>query len=117
MMRNGLCYRLPNLERHIGDAASLLWRTPQAQDHKSGKTQQGYQTNLVHQVLYPTPTAESSGRNKSKSPNAKVRPSLAMMARQKLLTREVQGHLNPAWVEVLMGFPPGWTDITNGQPD
>jgi len=27
-----------------------------------------------------------------------------------------EGRLNPAWVESLMGFPPGWTALTDGPP-
>jgi hypothetical protein len=27
------------------------------------------------------------------------------------LTVQVGGTLNPTWVEGLMGFPPGWTDL------
>jgi hypothetical protein len=30
---------------------------------------------------------------------------------------EARGLLNPAWVELLQGFPPGWTDIPAGPPD
>jgi len=27
-----------------------------------------------------------------------------------------EGRLNPAWVEMLMGFPPGWTSPDAGPP-
>src|SRR5437762_3072710 len=92
MMLSGLCYRLPSSAHPIYGKEPLLWRTPQAQDHKSGRVQKGYQRNLVHQVLYPTPTASNNGYNKSKSPNARIRPSIGMMAHQKLLSQD-QGHL------------------------
>jgi hypothetical protein len=143
MMQNGFVYGRPTLARHTNENASLSWRTPQAADWKSSRIQAGQTTNLTHQVLWPTPTAIDSGSgriNKSDSPNAKERPTLAMMARKGLwptptardwksgtgarireghappLTNVVQGNLNPSWVECLMGFPVGWTDI-DGQQD
>ena len=127
---------------------------------------------LVHRIngkessLWPTPTATESGFNQSNSPNAKIRPSLRMIARKGLwptpayqdgknatcpesqknrdtlpgamwrtpqhadwkssrtqaghttnLTHQVRGNLNPDWVETLMGFPPGWTDLSDGLLD
>lgn len=36
--------------------------------------------------------------------------------RDQLSEAEVAGTLNPEWVEMLMGFPPGWTSI-DGPPD
>lgn len=53
----------------------------------------------------PTPTATSGGYNQSPSPGAAIRPSLETMA------REAGGPLNPTWVEWLMGWPIGWTDL------
>jgi hypothetical protein len=82
----------------------------------------------------PTPTANEGGRQRSKSSGAKIRPSLGMMARKQLwpiptatanqlspsmqkwpahqaLSEQVGGSWNPAWVEWLMGWPIGWTDL------
>jgi hypothetical protein len=28
-----------------------------------------------------------------------------------LIREGISGSLNPTWVELLMGFPPGWTDM------
>src|SRR5712692_6006230 len=124
----------PSVPR-TSELAALLWRTPQVADSKSVKTQSGYTTNLTHQVLaiWPTPTAIDSGSgriNRSASPNAAQRPTLALMARKNLwptptardhksgtsaqpraghpspLTDVLGGRLNPNWVEALMGFPP-----------
>jgi hypothetical protein len=33
-----------------------------------------------------------------------------------LLREGQQGQLNPAWVECLMGFPIGWTDLEQDEP-
>ena len=72
----------------------------------------------------PTPTAQMGGYNQSDSKNSKVRPSLEMMARHNLwpnpaefhrntpsLATHAGGPLNPAWVEWLMGWPIGWTEL------
>jgi len=82
----------------------------------------------------PTPTANEGGRQRSKSSGAKIRPSLGMMARKQLwptptatanqlspsmqkwaahqvFEEQVGGSLNPMWVEWLMGWPIGWTDL------
>ena len=64
-----------------------LWPTPSATDHKgSGKTGE-----LRDRMDY----AVESGGTKSK---AYEQPSES-------------GQLNPEWVEWLMGFPIGWTDL------
>src|SRR5258708_5667523 len=126
--------------------ARQIWATPQAQDSKSGQVQQGYTQNLTHQVhRWTTQTAidAGSGRvNTSLGENAQPRPTLARRVREEKwptpaardyrsgmsaevqrqgtppLTDIVKGRLNPCWVEALMGFPIGWTDLTiDGQPD
>jgi len=78
----------------------------------------GYHSNLEEKValeeqkMLPTPTArdykgarkpetlKKAGRNENNSLPDKI------AAYQK-------GTLNPEWVEWLMGYPPGWTDITD----
>jgi len=75
----------------------------------------------------PTPSAVNYGTNRgggdSKDPrgwsrNAKARPSLNTMARKGEWPDGWQnpngptgGQLNPEFVEWLMGFPPGWSDL------
>ncbi len=79
-------FRLVPSVRPISESASSSWRTPQAHDAKSSATQSGYTMDLTHQVqTWPTPVAldAGSGRiNRSLSPNAAERPTLAMMARK-----------------------------------
>ena len=41
-----------------------------------------------------------------------MRPSREATGRKTgYLSETISGSLNPAWVEWLMGFPPGWTDL------
>ena len=84
--------------------------------------------------LLPTPITIDTGSrfNRSKSPGAKLRPTIGAMARHNLwptptvkgnynrkgvskksgdgLATMAGGPLNPTWVEWLMGWPMGWTE-------
>lgn len=89
-----------------------LYRPKNLEPHISGK-EFGY---------LPTPTAHEGGRNKSASSGAKIRPSLGMMAKKNLWPtprandaekrgNAVGGQLSPMWVEWLMGYHIGWTEL------
>lgn len=84
--------------------AVQLWSTPNATDYK-GSTKEGQrngQLSEAAEVLWQTPTAkcaESSQTHRSGERSSEL-----------LLNGQAGGSLNPAWVESLMGFPPGWTD-------
>lgn len=76
-----------------------LWPTPTARDHKDGSAQScanvptnGLLGREVH--LLPTPTANRWDGLQSHGVNV------------------VEGSLNPAWVEILQGYPAGWTDLS-----
>ena len=83
--------------------AVKLFATPQARDYRSGQAERWINPersqNLNDQVkLFTTPCAAdakgSTGGNNHRS-----------------LRTDVQGQLNPDWVEWLMGFPTGWTSL------
>lgn len=84
-----------------------VWPTPRATDGSHGgrvtprKGREG--GNLIEAVsartIWPTPTARDAGRGAGWDEPG--RP----------LSERVGGALNPTWVEWLMGFPPGWTDL------
>ena len=57
--------------------------------------------SLTRAVMFPTPTA--SGTDNAGGSNSRK------TAREN--GTYVNGQLNPTWVEWLMGFPPGWTDL------
>ena len=66
----------------------------------------GLATVVRRLALLPTPTANDAKNNGS--PSQRVRNSAA-------LNVVAGGALNPEWVELLMGFPRGWTDIGTGE--
>lgn len=60
--------------------------------------------------LFPTPTAQDA-KNSTLPPSQKGRDSIPGM----LLTEGVTGKLNPQWVEWLMGYPIGWTELEDSE--
>jgi len=64
---------------------------------------------------YPTPAAHEARLGYQRRPADKkgTQRSLSTVVIDELGGREkVDGHLNPEWVEWLMGFPIGFTDCT-----
>jgi hypothetical protein len=101
---DGELWALDMPEHLIEGTESGLWPTPTARDHKDGtaKSCQNVPENCllgraVH-TRWPPPTASRGGME----PDGKT---------GRKLTTEVGGQLNPPWVEWLMGWPIGWTDL------
>jgi hypothetical protein len=86
----------------LADAVQI-WPTPQARDWKgpSGRSLKGTERDLPMAVkMWPTPTATEHKYRLQGSSQA-----------SKNLNALHGGKLNPMWVEWLMGFPVGWTDL------
>ena len=88
-----------------------FYPTPRASDGNSpgihGTGGQDLRTVIaMMEGLYPTPTAQDA-KNSTLPPSQKGRDSIPGM----LLTEGVTGKLNPQWVEWLMGYPIGWTEL------
>jgi len=116
MTRGGLLWEQMRWVRPTKGTERGLWRTPdtggggtsgllkQGQNHR--KNGQPIQIRLVDQVnnprLWPTPVSRMY----------KDGGSPAEYARNEIpLAAQVGGPLNPDWVEWLMGWPVGWTDL------
>ena len=122
MTRNGTLWERQTLVRRINATESGLWRTPDTgaggtsgllkngQTHRSNG--QPIQIRLVDQVanprLWPTPTARiwKGGGRKMIRDDGKSREDMLDW-----LVEQNGGRLNPTWVEWLMGWPLGWTDL------
>jgi hypothetical protein len=106
--------------------AAAMWPTPVATDHlwnnserleswqarADKKKAQGVnlQFALRHAVQkWPTPTARDwkSGKASDATMERNSRP----------LSEQIGGSLNPTWVEWLMGWPLGWTDLKPSETD
>ena len=117
MMRNGIVYPQAPLVPLTGGIGSGLWPTPTAQTYKqdvndSGeyarrRLDAGQQINIALAVkLWPTPQAgaQNPAAHNAMSEDFKTKLCAAWGI-------PTTGQLNPQWVEWLMGYPVGWTDL------
>ena len=126
-MQNGTVYPLPPLVPLTKETGSGLWRTPNARVSGGGeykdpakilkRWEAGHQVNLSEQVrLWPTPCAHEGrlGYQRRDTGKKGTQKSLTTLVIDSLGGRgTTTGQLNPTWVEWLMGFPSGWTDLGN----
>jgi len=97
---------------HTDEIGSGLFATPVAYDATPGGPNNHYK-GLGHtaKFVWPTPRANSamSARITEKAnPNRYPNLETVLLKRQ---PEVIGGWLNPTWVEWLMGFPEGWTDL------
>ena len=93
-------------------ARKNLWPTPKASDSNPCGMQAMLRYNertgrktLITEVakkMWPTPRASEAGREPS---------SIKDRGNKTTLCEKIGGQLNPMWVEWLMGFHPGWTEL------
>lgn len=91
-----------------------IYPTPQASDWKRSKYtpesllarmethQIGLPEEVFNRIYFPTPTCQDAKNNGAQSQQER---------NTKPLNAIVGGALNPTWVEWLMGWPLGWTDL------
>lgn len=98
--------------------AARLIPTPTARDYKDGSANacrnvpvNGLLGRAVH--FLPTPRAQSAnGTGKSRIGHREdLQTYAAKTTQEDNRTEASNGQLNPTWVEWLMGFPQGWTDL------
>jgi len=107
--RPGRSYASMNLREQVVYGKMPIWPTPQARDHKgsSGRSNTGQELDLPTKVkLWPTPTANEDACGK---PSGKMQKMLGN--HPEVRQDPAGGTLNPTWVEWLMGWPLGWTDL------
>ena len=83
----------------------MLWPAPTARDYKDGTAQacRNVPVNgLLGRAVHLWPTLKSQDCRGNGQRHGDGDPSLDVA---------VGGKLNPTWVEWLMGFPVGWTDL------
>jgi hypothetical protein len=119
--RNGVLYPRPPWEPLTAETELLLWPTPTTQEvehpnaiwTQEGKSYRrepknggrGHSMGLADAVQkWPTPQARDY-----KGPSGR---SIKGLERDLPMAVGSGGKLNPTWVEWLMGFPAGWTDLS-----
>lgn len=114
MTRNGAVYQHPTQERPISATASGLWPTPRSCSAMAATItpESAWQENrfpnletVVGRRMWPTPVRRDyrhPGRSRMDRTGSKSGECLPQI---------VGGALNPTWVEWLMGWPLGWTDL------
>ena len=125
MMRNGIAYRLHPLAPLISETECLLWPTPRTQMVRKVKVRDGgHRCNLEEVVaeaavglrILPPPlpmAALGAWRQNIPSEGRGSKSSETMPLQDE--SRTDFGQLNPTWVEWLMGFPLGWTDLEGSE--
>lgn len=87
--------------------AMRMWPTPTKADADGGAGTSGREGGLnlrtaVQRETFPTPTVNDSKNDNPPSQALRNTPPLNVV---------VGGQMNPTWVEWLMGWPLGWTDL------
>ena len=115
MTANGQCWELPTLGRRISATDSGLWQTPVADDavnRVNGKINSRGEPKLSAQVLrWPTPIARDSRSVRGGARTVNSLGSEPLITQVAIAEGVTDGALNPMWVEWLMGWPLGWTDL------
>lgn len=109
MTRNGTAYRLPTLAPLTGVTESGLLPTPTAGDAKASGSR-NTPTSQAHPVVSLCDAVRGdrgTGRQQFATPDANCWKGGAENQRK----GQLNGSLNPTWVEWLMGFPLGWTAL------
>lgn len=110
LMLSGRCYRRRHLERRTKGRGRSLLPTPKASDGERGgrgdllTVLRGYQTR--HAGTLPTPLTRNRTQDATSRTGAK---SLAVMLSS--LAGGRVGQTNPRFLEWMMGFPIGWTEL------
>lgn len=98
----------------VGDVIKEMFPTPTAQDYKRrgpGSRQQGLPEKIA---MFPTPTVGASlcgGTGNFRQMKKLEENGVISEEERRNMSQGNGGQLNPDWVEWLMGFPIGWTDI------
>ena len=110
MTAAGQCWELPTLAHCTSETDSGLWPTPTVcgnynRKGASATSGDGLATAVKN---WPTPTVNDS-KNSTLPESQRERDGLAGSLMR--LGEISGGQLNPMWVEWLMGWPLGWTDL------
>lgn len=110
-------------------ARKNLWPTPTVGDSKSARNSTANRQSIpptgIHKgntltdavTMWPAPTASRLDMDTLERARFSGQALKRMRESGEPYQKQTGGQLNPTWVEWLMGFPPGWTDLdASGTP-
>ncbi len=140
MTRNGALFQRPPWERITDETVSLSWPIPTAVVRpmegnvrlyrakiEAGEMTEEEATAILGKspfkaqgklpAMWPTPTYGklAGGTGGMMQVEAKYLAGEISAEERKAMRAGNGGKLNPMWVEWLMGFPPGWTDLKDSE--
>lgn len=116
-----------NLREQVDNEVMKFWRTPDAHCNRGAKSLEtlkkkmndGMPINLndqaVHSKLWLTPMASEGVRSKFSKETLMKSPENGSLSQEIAHNDSGKGGLNPLWVEQLMGFPIGWTEVCSAE--
>lgn len=102
----------------------FLWRTPDAHCSRGTYSIETFRKRLSQNLpltlndqvnfggFWLTPTAADGFRSSLKWKSLRKGKVNGNLSQQAAHFQREEGGLNPAWVEQMMGFPVGWTEVT-----
>ena len=107
MIVDGQLYPLHSLELHTLEKGGSYYPTPTASEGGSNSSGKGKRkptlSTMARKNLWPTPKAHDHKGAARASEYRRHSPDLPAVA---------GGKLNPVWVEWLMNYPAGWTELS-----
>ncbi len=120
LMRDGECWEQRTLEQSIrGTESGSLLPTPDTVNrdnkkvlfNKNAPSQSG-RSLATYARTFPTPQAsDCRDRGNMSNPSIQRRAEKGKQLNLPMVAHPTSGQLNPTWVEWLMGWPLGWTDL------
>lgn len=109
MTAGGMLYPLPKRARRTSEKGSGFWPTPTVfgNYNRKGASKNSGDGLRTAVVMWPTPAARDWKSNNAGSATM----SKNSRPLNEVVTNGGGGKLNPVWVEWLMGWPLGWTDL------
>ena len=116
-----------NLREQVDDEVMAFWRTPDAHCGRGAKSLEtlkkkmgeGMPINLndqaVHSKLWLTPMASEGKRTEFSKEALMKSAGKGSLSEEIAYNDSGKGGLNPLWVEQLMGFPVGWTEVCSAK--
>jgi DNA (cytosine-5)-methyltransferase 1 len=117
-----------NLREQVDPETMRLWRTPDAHCDRGASSEKRMKMKIEKKmpislndqvahpnIMWPTPRASAAMAENSNQVKKRVdrRGRLGSKLEESIAMNQTGtgGSLNPMWVEWLMGFPIGWTDL------